>query len=97
MAHEIPDFGGAGAETRQRIDRAEQVYALHQLALDLTDTEQIEVSTNGTARLLKTLLIRMIADEKTGERVNVCTSCVVNDAAQPVTKGIARAAARSGS
>ena len=47
MTDEIPDFGGAGAETRQRINRAEQVYALHQVALDLTDTKQIEVSTNG--------------------------------------------------
>jgi hypothetical protein len=70
------------------------VHALHQVALDLTDTEEIQVGTNGTARVLKAVLIRLLADEKTGERFNVCTSTRVGDATQPVTKGIARAAAR---
>jgi hypothetical protein len=76
--------------------RAQPVHALDQVALDLMDTVEIELSTNDTARVLEALLIRLLADEKTGERFNISTPTLVDDAAQPVTKGIARAAPLAG-
>jgi hypothetical protein len=75
---------------------AQPVHALHQVAPDLTDTVEIQLSTNDTARVLKGRLILISADEKTGERFNIFTPSPVDEAAQPVAKGIARAAALAG-
>jgi hypothetical protein len=46
------DIGGAEVETRRRIDHAQTVHALHLVALDLTDIEEIQVCPNGVAREL---------------------------------------------
>ena len=50
QTHDVLDFGGARAEAGLRTERAKRVHALRDVAFDLTDTEQIQVSPNGTAR-----------------------------------------------
>src|SRR5262249_7152160 len=85
---EIPDFGGAGAKATRRTNRAKPIGALHQVALDLSDTEQITVSTNDIAGVLKPLLVRVVADDKVGERLRLWIASSPDFAAQAVTKGV---------
>ena len=71
LTHEMLDFGGDRAEAGPRTERAEAVDALDDVALDLTDTKEMEVSLSASARKLQNLLVHSIADDTTGERLRL--------------------------
>jgi hypothetical protein len=64
------------------------VDALHPVALDLSDAEQITISTNNIAGVLEPLRIRMLADEKMGERLHLWIASRTDFAAQAMTEGV---------
>ena len=71
LAQDIFDFGGDRAEALERIHGTKRMHAFHEVALDLANTEKIEVSTNSIARELEDLIVGVIARDKAGEHFNL--------------------------